>query len=172
MDEFTLLNQDAVDLLSATIVRRAYEDLLDAYLIDAAVEWHDVSFNCYVYYKKLRSKKPRYQARTVDIVASGGTAKEQQYRARREIKRLTEWFTRSERCRMLLKRAKGEWFVEQARARTKDFVLDKVMQDELHVVLNHVDGQTERTRKKRYNKWRKERDAWRKEKGLSEVKDV
>lgn len=173
MTDYMFLDQEAVDLLSATIVRRAYEDLLEALLLDVAVRQRKSSFNCAMYYKRMKAAKtPKYPGSSVAYQNGGNTPEDKRDAALREIKKLTKWFTESERCRVLLKHAKGEWFVEQARIKANEFAHDRIMLTETHIVLNRIDGQTERTRQRQLKKWRKERDAWRKEHGLSEVVDA
>lgn len=152
--------------LCAGIIKRAYLDLIEAYLADAAVEFHDKSYNCAIYYESLRKSRKIYQG--FENVKPR-TMKQIQTVAKNDIKELDDWFRRSEDCRMYLRNAQGVWFAEIAKKHAKEFSLDKRSKAEcIPIELNAKDKQRRARMRK---KWKAERDAWRAEHGLREVED-
>ncbi len=171
IDEYSYLDQQAVDELAAAVLRTAYDDLLRAYLFDAAVRFHECSYNCHLMYEKLKGYGRTYSYDTVEFRPTGWTVEAREEDIRRKINDLTDWFTKSERCRMLLRSAKGVWFVEQAKKHAEEFALDLDMAENLKVIATGHNTEMLRIKAKRTKRWRKERDAWRKAHNLSEVKD-
>lgn len=168
MEEYSYLDQEAVELLSATVIRTAYEDLLEAYLVDAAMEFHEISFNCDKLYKQLVPKPGHYNY-SARNGGYGRSEAEISKTAKREIQKLTHWFLHSERCRMMLKAAKPEWFVERAKEKAMLFALDKITITETRVYMNRVEGQTDRSHRRHAAKWKKARDKWREEHNMRGV---
>lgn len=154
------------DMLCAGIIKRAYLDLIEAYLADAAVEFHEKSFNCYKYYDSLRKSKRVYNG--FEHVKPR-TMKQIQTVARKDIEKLDKWFRESEDCRMFLRNAQGVWFAEIAKKHAMEFALDKRSKAECIPVELGVKDKQRRARMRK--KWKAERDAWRAEHGLSEVDD-
>lgn len=150
------------DLLCAAVIRKAYVELLDAYIFEAQMLWHDCSYNCAKRYAEYHKPKG---ARRYCV----GDDDKQLAAARADIRKLTLWFTESERYRELSRGAQGEWFVRQAKEHTKLFALDKV--DDVNVYPRFEKQESKRNDKKRIGKWKRARDAWRKAHGLEEVRD-
>ncbi len=162
----TSVTVKGAELLCAGIIKRAYLDLIEAYLADAAVRFHGVSYNCALYYDALRRSRKIYTG--FDHVRPRSLQQIQRV-ARNDIKNLDKWFRESESCKMLLRKAQGEWFADIARQRACDFALDRISKIECIPIELGVKDKARRARIRK--KWKAERDAWRAEHGLREVED-
>lgn len=160
------LTVKGADLLCAGIIKRAYLDLIEAYLADAAVEFHEKSYNCAMYYETLRKSRKVYQGFEG---VKPRSMQQIQIVARKDIEKLDKWFRYSESCRMYLRKAQGVWFAEIAKKHAIEFALDKRSKAECIPVELGVKDKARRARMRK--KWKAERDAWRREHGLNEVKD-
>lgn len=162
--EVQSLNQQAVDELCAAVIREAYNDLIKALLFETMVKNTRRSYNCYnrvrEFTREKRCRKYNNHSRTI---------KDQLDCAKRDIEKLEAWFMTSERYKLLAKQTSGDWFVRMAHKKVGDFSADKVMELDLSIVIKDRDADWYAEKKA---EWKAARDAWRKEHGLDEVKDV
>lgn len=153
--------KEGMEALAAGVLKSAYMDLIEARLADAAYQWHDGSYNCNQLWMYYAFGKMRY-------CRNENGAKQ----AKRDIERWEKWF-RSPRCRIFCKDAQGEWFIDAARHKARDFALDliPIWQARPSFDNGKLNNGNNSQRKRDLAEWRKDRDAWRKEHGLKEVKD-
>lgn len=150
---------NGLEELASAILRTAYNDMLTAYLADAAHRFRSYSYNCHVYYTWLQTGRGKY-----------GINERAGKKAKADADRLTQWFRTSQRCKSLCKKVEGEWFVEQVKKHVKSFALDE--KPEWMIKPTLTIGDTDSDRKKAEKKialWKTKRDEWRKEHGLKEV---
>lgn len=153
--------KEGMEALAAGALKQAYLELIEARLADAAYKWHDGSYNCNQLWMYYSVGKMRYAR------GHGGADN-----AKRDIEKIEKWF-RGPRCRIFLKDAQGEWFIDAARHKARDFALDliPIWQARPSFDNGKLNNGNNSQRKRDLAEWRKDRDAWRKEHGLKEVKD-
>lgn len=151
------LSAKGCDELCAAVLEKAYNDLIDAMMIDAAFRFRKCSYNCATYYETISKRRHgKYKA-----------TQEEWDRAVREIDKYRRWFE-SEHCRLFLKEAKGKWFVEQANKHIERWALDEAPDWTLHPATLGKSF-TKKEERDRMEKWSSARDEWRKMKGLKGV---
>jgi hypothetical protein len=153
--------KEGMEALAAGVLKSAYMDLIEARLADAAYQWHDGSYNCNQLWMYYAVGKMRY-------CRNENGAKQ----AKRDIEKWEKWF-RSPRCRIFCKNVSGQWFIDTARKKARDFSLDLIppWQAKPSFENGKANSGNNSQRKRDLAEWRKDRDAWRKEHGLKEVKD-
>lgn len=154
------LSSEGVDNLKAGVLRNAYTELLEARLADIAYRERETSYNCDLFYQFLSVGRAKY------AIKKGG-----EYHSRKDIKKLEEWF-RSGACKVWCKNVDGTEFVKIAQIKAREFADDLApvwkIRPSFEGSGNH---QSKYHKKMDFSEWKRERDKWRKEHGLSEVKD-
>lgn len=153
-------SREGVERLAAGILKDAYNELIDARLADAAAEFRLISYNCYMYYEKMK--------RGGSMFGIGNAGKKM---VEYEIEELEKWFL-SPDCDVYCINASGAWFVGIAKKRVADFAQDKipVWMAKPTFDTSSSTGGNAAGRRRDYDEWKKERDAWREAHNLVEVK--
>lgn len=160
MDYVFEYSREGVELLAAGVLKNAYNELIDARLADAAFMFHKVSYNCHCYREKLKNGRGPY-----------GIGEDGKDRAKQDIRVLEKWF-RSERCKVFCINATGDWFIDIARHKARQFALDEIpewMAKPTFDTSSSTGGNSVQ-RRRDYQEWKKRRDKWREEHKLTEVK--
>lgn len=159
MDISGEIYREGIELLAAGVLKAEYMDLIDARLAFASFTHWNTSYNCHMYRERLLRNKGRY-----------GYKEDGKENARIDIKKSERWF-KSEDCEVYCINISGQWFIDIALRRAKEFENDLIPYWMARPIFDNSEstGGNSALKRREFEKWQKKRDKWRAEKGLKKV---